>query len=137
MKFYSGFSIQDESFFFQKFSNKSEYCISGFSYGAILAFQDVFYKVQNGIRVDRLQLFSPAFFQTKSKKFKKIQIFTFSKNKQKYLDSFLKGCFFPYKVQAIQLKEDGLKELETLLYYEWMVMVLKSLCTLKMMKVSS
>ena len=37
MKFYSGFSLQNEEYLFSEFIKKSEYTICGFSYGAIKA----------------------------------------------------------------------------------------------------
>ena len=69
MKFYSGFSLQNESHFFDSFILKSDYCVCGFSYGAIKALRYAKEQLENRQRIDTLQLFSPAFFQTKTQKF--------------------------------------------------------------------
>lgn len=128
MKFYSGFFIENEEPFFQRFIKQSDYCVSGFSYGSILAFEKVLEMVNNHQRVDTLQLFSPAFFQTKSPKFKKLQLYGFTKNKEAYLSSFLKSCFYPYDLQEIEYKEDTKDDLEKLLHYRWNI---EELLTLK------
>jgi hypothetical protein len=118
--FYSGFSLKEDSYFFQKFLDESQYCVAGFSYGAILALKDVQKKILNHQRVDRLQLFSPAFFQTKSKKFKKLQMLGYIKNKEKYIESFIKQCFVPYNIDnRLMLQPSTQQELEELLNYEW------------------
>lgn len=121
MKFYSGFSLKNEEYFFKRFIKPSAYTVSGFSYGAILAFEEVKKKVKDHQRVDTLQLFSPAFFQTKSAKFKKLQQYGFMKNRDFYLASFIKSCFFPYEVYDVEYKEDTIKDLEKLLSYEWSI----------------
>lgn len=121
MKFYSGFSLKNENHFFNAYSDQSIYCISGFSYGAIKALRDTLALVNAGKRVDRLQLFSPAFFQTKQEKFKRLQELSFTKDNEKYLAQFLQGCFAPYAMQEIEQTQDNVKSLHELLYYEWLV----------------
>ncbi|MDQ7045107.1 MAG: pimelyl-ACP methyl ester esterase BioV [Sulfurimonas sp.] len=127
MKFYSGFSLKNEKHFFDAFLDDSVYCVAGFSYGAIKAFEYVKEQIENGKRVDRLQLLSPAFFQGRGEKFKRLQKISYSKNKDKYLSQFLKGCFSPYKGQDIELCETNLEELQELLYFEWILGALHSL----------
>jgi hypothetical protein len=129
MKFYSGFSLKNEQHFFQNFIFESDYTICGFSYGAILALKEVKKELDAGKRVDRLQLFSPAFFQTKPKKFKRLQLITFSKNRELYLESFIESCFLPYSTKTIEHSKSTLEELEELLNYEWSSLELRELVT--------
>ncbi|SFV74908.1 FIG00387961: hypothetical protein [hydrothermal vent metagenome] len=119
MQFYSGFSLKNEVHFFQQYMDMSDFTVAGFSYGAILAFEDVYQKVFSGKRVDRLQLFSPAFFQTKSIKFKRLQTLSFQKNKEAYLQNFISSCFSPHLVKQIEHTQCDSEALEKLLYYEW------------------
>ena len=127
MKFYSGFSLQNDLSFFEEYVKDSEYTVCGFSYGAIKAFKYVKEQLTQGSRVDTLQLFSPAFFQTKSEKFKKLQLMGYKKNENNYLLSFLAGCFSPYEIGKIEHAESTLLELEELLKYEWIPSDLESL----------
>lgn len=119
MKFYSGFSMINDEPFFNDFIDESVYAIGGFSYGAIKAIQDAFQRVQEKKRVDRVQLFSPAFFQTKPDKFKRLQLMGFAKNKESYLDSFIELCFAPYQRVLTSHYHPQIDELQELLYYEW------------------
>lgn len=119
MKFYSGFSLQNEELFFAHLIQKSEYHVYGFSYGAIKAFEEVKNYLETGKRVDKVIFFSPAFFQTKSEAFKKLQIRSFKKDQKSYLEHFLQSCFTPYERVEIQTKEDSVEDLEKLLYFEW------------------
>ena len=81
MQFYSGFSLKNEAHFFDAFIKKSDYTIAGFSYGAISALNATLNAVHSLERVDTLQLFSPAFFQTKNEKFKRLQTMAYKKIK--------------------------------------------------------
>jgi len=128
MKFYSGFSLEGESGFFQHLIDSSDYTVCGFSYGAIKALKYTKTALSNGIRVDRVQLFSPAFFQNRSEGFKKLQIRSFCKNEQKYMDNFIKACFLPYGICPLNITGGNLEELEELLYYEWSLKELHSVC---------
>ncbi|MFT7002685.1 MAG: hypothetical protein ACJAWW_000018 [Sulfurimonas sp.] len=119
MLFFSGFSLTKEEYLLEEFLNKSDYCISGFSYGAIKAFNKVKEKIASGKRVDTLQLISPAFFQTKSLKFKRLQMLSFSKSDVLYIKQFISLCFDPYETKIVQNKESTDKELDELLNYEW------------------
>ena len=128
MKFYSGFSLENEQCFFQSYIKKSEYTVCGFSYGAIKALRDITEKLAQGKRVDTLQLFSPAFFQTKSEQFRKLQTRSYTKNKEKYLSQFIVGCFAPYTSKELLHVETQLWELEELLNYKWVQSELQNLC---------
>ncbi len=128
MKFYSGFSLKDEECFFESFINTSEYTACGFSYGAIKAFEYVKEQLACGNRVDTLQRFSPAFFQSKSSGFKKLQLRAFGKNPTNYLNTFVSSCFSPHAMVDIQRVDGSLDELEELLYYEWSIAQLQEIC---------
>ncbi|MDD2790567.1 MAG: pimelyl-ACP methyl ester esterase BioV [Sulfurimonas sp.] len=121
MKFYSGFSLTDESHFFENFIIDSDYCVCGFSYGAIKALKYVKEELERAQRVDTLQLFSPAFFQTKTEKFKRLQRLAYTKSKEAYLDQFIATSFLPYKRSEILHKETSPQELEELLEYKWLL----------------
>jgi predicted esterase len=85
MKFYSGFSLSNDEQLFRPYLKSSQYCVAGFSYGAIKAFKQV---LESKVRVDTLQLFSPAFFQSRSDKFRRMQKMYYAKDKEAYLKSF-------------------------------------------------
>ena len=119
MKFFSGFSLRNESYLFEEFIDESDYSVSGFSYGAIKALRYVLDELKKGNRVDRLQLLSPAFFQTKDKKFKKLQLISYRKNKDVYLNQFLNACFAPHERKIVENIETSADELEELLTYKW------------------
>jgi len=119
MQFFSGFSLTNESYLFEDFIDESEYSVCGFSYGAIKALRHAQEELAKGHRVDRLQLLSPAFFQGKDKKFKKLQLISYRKNKEIYLNQFLNTCFAPYEKKIVENIETNVDELEELLTYEW------------------
>lgn len=115
--FYSGFSLKNEASFFEPYLEKSEYTVAGFSYGAIKA---ATHASEATTRIDTLQLFSPAFFQTKKESFKRLQMGAFLKSKEEYIENFLSACFFPYKAQEVDLDEYASEsQLRELLYFEW------------------
>ncbi len=121
MKFYSGFTFKNDENYFKEYINHSEYSVSGFSYGAIKAFEYVKEQVEKGVRVDSLQLFSPAFFQTKSEKFKRLQTFSFKKDKEGYINSFIHQCFTPYSIKSLDYEEANIIDLSKLLNYKWLL----------------
>ncbi len=121
MKFFSGFSLKNEEHFFSEYIKESEYSVVGFSYGAIKAFEYVQEQLSKGNRIDTLQLFSPAFFQTQSQKFHRLQMLSFTKERKKYIQTFIDTCFQPYAKQELEFKKTTKAELEELLTYEWSV----------------
>lgn len=127
MQFFSGFSLINESYLFEEFIDNSDYNVCGFSYGAIKALRYVNEELAKGNRVDRLQLFSPAFFQTKDSKFKKLQLISYRKNKDIYLNQFLNSCFAPYEKKIVENIKTSVDELEELLTYEWIESELEAL----------
>ena len=119
MVFYSGFSLQNDKVFFDSYLDNSVYSVAGFSYGAQKAFLHVKQMIQKKQRVDRLQLISPAFFQAKAERFKKLQLKGYEKDSKLYLKNFIQSCFFPYEVQEIEHNTHSIKDLEDLLFFKW------------------
>jgi hypothetical protein len=119
MKFFSGFSLQNESYLFKDFIKESEFNICGFSYGAIKAYEYTLKQLDASKRVDTLQLISPAFFQNKDAKFKRLQLMAYRKNEDVYLNQFLNSCFYPYEKKVVERSTTVIGELEELLDYKW------------------
>ena len=125
MRFFSGFSLQNEAYLFSEFSNKSDYTVCGFSYGAIAALESALELLRVGERIDTLQLFSPAFFQSKDLKFKRLQLMSYKKNQDAYMQQFIDACFAPYNKKIVEHKETTIEELQELLEYVWDIDTLK------------
>ncbi len=117
MHYFSGFSLKNEEELFDDILIDTEFNMAGFSYGAIKAFE---YTLSIPKRVDTLQLISPAFFQTKDKKFIRLQLLHFKKNQDKYIKNFLQNCAYPSKIDLSKYLEIGTyEELEELFTYKW------------------
>lgn len=116
MLFYSGFALKEESDFFDKYLKKGQYNVAGFSYGAIKALK---HTLTCKDRIDTLQLFSPAFFQDRPEKFKRLQLLAYGKNKEKYLHNFMQNCFAPYPQQSFLQAPSTQEELFELLHFRW------------------
>ncbi len=115
--FFSGFCFSSESELFFDYLEEGEFIVSGFSYGAIKAFEKV---LKSEKRVDKLQLFSPAFFQNKDEKFKKMQLMFFKKNKEEYKNNFLQNVKYPLLKNIDSYVKDGTyEELSELLNFIW------------------
>jgi predicted esterase len=115
--YFSGFCLKDESELFSDYIIKNDFTVSGFSYGAIKAFEEV---LNSNTRVDKLQLFSPAFFQSKDKKFKRMQLMFFKKDEMAYCNTFLENISFPSNINCNDYFTLGTyDELDELLNYEW------------------
>ena len=114
--YFHGFALQDEAHFFEDILESSQYVISGFSYGAIKAFKEA---LNSTTRVEKLQLISPAFFQSKSAKFKRLQLMGYQKDSEAYLEKFTENCFLPYVAEDVTYAKHTAAELEELLTYEW------------------
>lgn len=119
--FFSGFCFKDEKELFSDYLIENDFTISGFSYGAIKAFEESFKKItESQKRVDKLQLFSPAFFQSKDAKFKKVQLMFFKKDEDEYIKNFIKNVKYPSSKDIEKYLEKGTyEELEELLNYVW------------------
>jgi hypothetical protein len=116
MTFYSGFSLTNEKHFFDSYIIESDYTIAGFSYGAIKAAR---HTVNSTSRIDTLQLFSPAFFQTAKSSFKRLQLASFTSDPEHYRERFLHGCFAPCEVQPLDLINGTIDQLEEVLNFVW------------------
>lgn len=124
-RYFSGFCFDNEEELFTKYLVKNDFTISGFSYGAIKAFEKVY---NSKMRVDKLQLLSPAFFQNKDEKFKRMQLMYFSKNEKEYYEIFLKGVLYPRIMDLKKYFKIGTKkQLQELLNYTWDKNKLKTL----------
>ena len=116
-KYFSGFCFENESELFEDYLIKNDFTVSGFSYGAIKAFEEV---LNSDERVDKLQLFSPAFFQTSNDKFKRMQLMFFKKDANSYCENFLKNVLNPTNKDISKYFQMGtFEELEELLNYQW------------------
>lgn len=116
MTFYSGFSLLNDQRFFEAYLRESDYTVAGFSYGAIKAAR---HAVNATSRVDTLQLFSPAFFQTAKSSFKRLQLAGFMSDPINYRKRFAHGCFAPREVQPLDLRMGTVDELEDVLNFVW------------------
>ncbi|MEJ2373489.1 MAG: hypothetical protein P8Y16_06825 [Sulfurimonas sp.] len=102
MQFFSGFSLKNEEYLFTPYIKHSDFTVCGFSYGAIKATKYVENSLEQRKRVDTLQLFSPAFFQTKDQKFKRLQLMSYKRDKEVYLENFINSCFEPYERKIVE-----------------------------------
>jgi alpha-beta hydrolase superfamily lysophospholipase len=117
MKFYSGFALRGEEELFREYLTGSEFEVAGFSYGAIKALERV---LESESRVDRLTLLSPAFFQREDEKFKRVQLINFKRDKDAYIENFLKNVSYPSMLDLSRyLAKATYEELEELLSYEY------------------
>ena len=116
-RYFSGFCFENESELFSDYLEKNDFTVCGFSYGAIKAFEEV---LNSNERVDKLQLFSPAFFQSYDEKFKRMQLMFFKKDANSYCENFLKNVISPSTKDISKYFNMGTyEELEELLNYEW------------------
>jgi hypothetical protein len=117
LSFKSGFSLAGEGKLFENWIFSTPFTINGFSYGAILAFEEV---LNSDNRIDTLQLFSPAFFQTQKASYKKMQLRYYKADPEAYEKAFLENVAYPssYDLKPYYKKSTP-KVLETLLNYEW------------------
>ena len=117
MRYFNGFSLRGEERFFREWLSASEHCVAGFSYGAQQALE---YTYRTRERVDRLMLFSPAFFQTQKASFIRTQLRYFESDTQAYTAQFLKNVAYPSDTDLSSFLYEGSKsELEALLSYRW------------------
>jgi hypothetical protein len=122
--YFSGFSLKNEENLFDEYLEKSDFIVSGFSYGAIKAFE---YVLNTDKRIDKLQLFSPAYFNDKDKKYKRMQMIYFKKNSGFYCNKFLRNCGFSNELSSKYFELGTNEELYQLLNYKWDVIKLNIL----------
>ena len=101
---------------FKEYLIENDFTVSGFSYGAQKALE---YTLSTNNRVDLLQLFSPAFFQDKESKYKRMQLMFFQKDRQSYCDKFLTNCGFSKELADKYFHTGLFEELEELWNYIW------------------
>lgn len=117
MHYFNGFSLKNEQSLFAPYLFEGDYTVAGFSYGAQQALEYVYHTRQ---KVQRLQLFSPAFFQTEKKSFTRTQLRYFEVNNKAYIEQFLSNVAYPSTFSLKPYVEVGQKEaLEALLGYVW------------------
>ena len=115
--YFSGFCLENEEELFSEYIIRNDFTVSGFSYGAIKAFEEVLSSKQ---RVDKLQLFSPAFFQEQDKKFKRMQLMFFKKDANAYCANFLENIAYPSNIDCSKYFVQGnYEQLDELINYEW------------------
>ena len=117
LRYFNGFSLCNEEVLFRDYLVKSDYCVSGFSYGAQQALE---YVLHTQTRVDRLILLSPAFFQNQKPAFIRAQLRYFDTGKDAYVSQFLKNVAYPSNATLDDHLCVGSREsLEALLSYVW------------------
>jgi pimeloyl-ACP methyl ester carboxylesterase len=117
MKYFNGFSLQREEELFTPYLINSDYCVTGFSYGAQKAFEYVYHSKE---RIDRLILLSPAFFQTQKPSFIRTQLRYFEAGQTDYVQQFLSNVTYHSSLDLSSYLEVGTREeLESLLTYHW------------------
>ncbi len=114
--YFSGFSLNSEKELFDQYRVENNFTVSGFSYGAQRALE---YTLNSSSRVDLLQLFSPAYFIHKDKKYKRMQLMFFQKDPKKYCENFLKNCGFTQEQSNRYFKIGTYEQLDELLHYDW------------------
>lgn len=117
--YFSGFCLDNESEIFNEYKQNSEFVVSGFSYGCIKAIKSILDGELSQKRVDKLQLFSPAFFNDKDKKYVRLQLMFFKKDAQNYCENFLENCGFEDAAKNKYFTMGTYEELQELLEYKW------------------
>ena len=117
MRYFSGFSLENEEELFKEYTLDSDFCVAGFSYGAQKAFE---YAFSTKKRVDRVILLSPAFFQNHKPSFIRTQLRYFKADQKSYIEQFLKNGSYPSEIDLGNYLSGGTyEELESLLSYQW------------------
>lgn len=127
MKFFGGFGFKDEVRIFEKilrdlgYFRANPYNICGFSYGAQKAVRFALESLKSNVRVNRVLLLSPAFFNDKDSAFKDAQIRAFAKNKALYMKAFYKnvGVCAEYRQFLREIESLDSRILEQCLRYEF------------------
>jgi len=126
--YFSGFCLTNEQELFSKYLQNNNFTVSGFSFGAIKVVEYTIQAIENKQRIDKIQLFSPAYFVDKDKKYKRLQLLHFKKNQQQYIDNFIQNIAYPSKINLTKYISNGTyDELEILLNYTWDKSTLKQI----------
>ncbi|PUD54844.1 pimelyl-ACP methyl ester esterase BioV [Helicobacter pylori] len=118
MRFFSGFGFINESVLFEEWLLKGAYDVSGFSMGAIKAIEYAYNEISQQRRIHSLLLFSPCMLAHKSLAFKRLQLSSFQKDPQSYMDNFYQEVGLSAQLERFK-KESSLEELEFLLDYKY------------------
>jgi predicted esterase len=113
MKYFNGFCLKNEKELFNEYIENREFVVCGFSFGAQKALD---YVLNAKIRIDKLQLLSPAFFNYPPKIID-LNVNAFKLNKKKYIENFMKKAGF-FNEEFIDYSCDE-KSLKALFTYEW------------------
>jgi len=120
MQFFSGFGFRNEKILFLEYLERGEYTIAGFSYGAQKALQEALARVDRSMRVDKLQLLSPAYFDHLPKSKKSAELVAFAKNSELYMRFFYKKAAYPATLNLEKFKATpSLAQLRELLFFRW------------------
>ncbi len=120
MQFFSGFGFRAEKVLFRQYLDPGEFTVAGFSRGAQRAFLEALRKVQQGERLQKLQLLAPAYFDYLPKASKHKEILTFAKNPEAYMRFFYKKVVYPATLDITPFKaQPTLGELKELLLFTW------------------
>jgi len=112
MKYFSGFCLKNEEELFREYLEEGEFVIAGFSFGAQKALD---YVLNYRGRVDKLQLLSPAYFNY-SKKAVELNLRYFEKDKNTYIENFMKKAGFYNEKYIGECTKEQLYKLFT---FEW------------------
>ncbi|MDR2905103.1 MAG: hypothetical protein LBU73_04015 [Helicobacteraceae bacterium] len=118
MKLFSGFGFKNEFDLFHNFLpenyEKTQFSTAGFSMGAIKA---VLHAIQSENRVEKLYLFSPAFFQDKDDNFRENELKIFAEKQELYMKFFYRKCG---KINdEYKDKNPNINDLKFLLNHKW------------------
>ncbi|BCD68279.1 pimelyl-ACP methyl ester esterase BioV [Nitratiruptor sp. YY09-18] len=128
MRFYSGFGFRNDKLLFLEYLDRGKFCIAGFSFGTQKALLDALQTITEGGRVEKLQLFSPAFFNYLPKELKNKEIIAYAKNQELYMRFFYKKASYPAMMDLEKFQsKPTLGELKELLFFEWKCEDLESL----------
>ncbi|WP_456392078.1 pimelyl-ACP methyl ester esterase BioV [Nitratifractor sp.] len=117
MIYFSGFCLRGEAELFADWLMESDYAVAGFSLGAIRALE---FALQSESRIDRLLLFSPAFFQTLPDRFAVRQLRAWDRDPEAYRKQFFQNCAAPSDRDLSPYAAQGSRqELAFLLDYRW------------------
>jgi len=115
--YFSGFCLEGESELFSDWLVPGDFAVAGFSLGAIRAFE---FALGSESRIDRLLLFSPAFFQSRPERYLRLQLEAYARDPEGYRRTFLARCAAPSGRDLSPYAVEGSpEELEFLLRYRW------------------
>lgn len=121
LRFFGGFGFKDDVRLFKPLLNEfgyfGAYSVCGFSKGAQKALD---FSLHYKMRINRLILLSPAFFNHKDSAFKAMQIRQFQKHKKIYMDKFYKNVGISEKSAFLRhIDEVSFMQLEECLNYHF------------------